>query len=143
MVSSLQADLEREAYRAYARRLVTGRTYSVDSEEEALENLEGSELIVDEARFAVYWDDRAPCELGHTRQFRFFKALAETPKKYVDCEEIAERMGSDANAERLAPIKRRLVMQLEDVKYGHIADCIESKIGHYGLFFEGAIKMKS
>jgi len=102
----------------------------------------GRKLTLDEGAFSVQIGNREPCVLGNTKQYRFLRALAASPNKFVPWVELADRLGGDAHDEDALPaVKCRLTKRLGEARYRELVLSIKSQPGHYGLFWRGAIEM--
>ncbi len=146
----------RDSIRASLRRLVEAqavtmevleRTYSLLSEELALDPLEWLNRpaapdpppddlrpVIDASRFTVTFRGRSCC-LGNTLAFRFLSRLADRPGRFVSHQSLFEDVWEgQRSADAVRNIVRLLRKKLRQAKLDELADAIDgSEHGHYAL----------
>ena len=146
----------RDSIRASLRRLVEAqavtmevleRTYSLLSEELALDPLDGlnrpattdpprglSRPVMDPSRFTVTFHGRT-CRLGNTLAFRFLTELAERPGRFVSHQSLFEDVwDGQRSTDAVRNVVRHLRKKLRRADLDELADAIDgSEPGHYAL----------
>ena len=91
-------------------------------------------VVVNESMFSVTLRGNQCCVLGNTKLFRFLKAIASYPNRYLQHYQIVELMGEDSfDMSQVKVWKRRLCDRLEDSHCSDLVKAIKAQKGAYAL----------